>query len=103
MRRKSFLATAIIAAAGLVLTGCGAATPQGSSSGQTIQVFSNFTPDVARGKVLDKLIAEFNKEHKGQYTVVSKSQPDWPTLAHQTIRGEAPPVGIGKLLGPKPS
>ncbi len=48
-----------------------------------VQVLSNFTSDVARGKVLDKLIKEFNAQHTGEYTIVSKAQPDWPTLQQQ--------------------
>jgi ABC-type glycerol-3-phosphate transport system substrate-binding protein len=48
-----------------------------------IQVVSNFTSDVARGKVLDELIKEFNAQHQGEYAVVSKAQPDWPTLQQQ--------------------
>ena len=48
-----------------------------------IDILSNFTPDVARGKVLDKLIKEFNAQHEGEYMIVSKAQPDWPTLQKQ--------------------
>ena len=53
------------------------------ASAVEIQVLSNFTSDVARGKVLDELIKEFNAQHQGEYTVVSKAQPDWPTLQQQ--------------------
>lgn len=85
MRRKIITVAAIAAAALLALSGCSASGSSNSSNGKavTIDVLSNFTPDVARGKVLDKLIAQFNKAHKGEYTVVSKSQPDWPTLQTQ--------------------
>jgi ABC-type glycerol-3-phosphate transport system substrate-binding protein len=86
MRRRVFLSAAAAAALAVGLAGCGSATPQGNSAGNdgtTVQVLSNFTPDVARGKVLDKLIKQFNAAHKGEYTVVSKSQPDWPTLQQQ--------------------
>ena len=53
------------------------------ASAVEIQVLSNFTSDVARGKVLDEFIKEFNAQHQGEYTVVSKAQPDWPTLQQQ--------------------
>jgi ABC-type glycerol-3-phosphate transport system substrate-binding protein len=33
--------------------------------------------------VLDKLIKEFNAQHEGEYMIVSKAQPDWPTLQKQ--------------------
>jgi ABC-type glycerol-3-phosphate transport system substrate-binding protein len=55
----------------------------GAEAPVEIQVLSNFTSDVARGKVLDELIKEFNAQHQGDYTVVSKAQPDWPTLQQQ--------------------
>ena len=63
-----------------------------------IQVVSNFTSDVARGKALDELIKEFNAQYPGEYMVVSKAQPDWPTLQQQ-IRslisaGKAPDLFI---------
>lgn len=63
-----------------------------------IQILSNFTSDVARGEVLDELIKEFNAQHQGEYTVVSKAQPDWSTLQQQ-IRslisaGKAPDIFI---------
>lgn len=87
MRRRVFLSAAAAAALAIGLTGCNSAVPNsggsGSGGGTTIQVLSNFTPDVARGKVLEQLIAKFNAAHKGEYTVVSKSQPDWPTLQQQ--------------------
>lgn len=98
MRRK-FLQTAAVAAAALVLlAGCTPGAKSSSSNGKavTIDVLSNFTPDIARGKTLDQLITEFNKDHKGQYKVVSKSQPDWPTLQQQIRNnisaGNAPDV-----------
>lgn len=57
----------------------------GASSGKAvkIEIFSNFTSEIARGQVLDELIAEFNEQHQGEYEVVSKAQPDWPTLQQQ--------------------
>jgi raffinose/stachyose/melibiose transport system substrate-binding protein len=91
-----------IAAAGgalallLATAGCSAAVPGGGDSGTEIEVLSNFTSDVARGKVLDELIAEFNEQYDGEYTVVSKPQPDWPTLQQQIrssiAAGDAPDV-----------
>jgi raffinose/stachyose/melibiose transport system substrate-binding protein len=84
MKRRILAALGAGAAAALVLSGCGSATPQGSqSSGTTIEILSNFTSDVTRGKVLDELIAEFNDQNDGTYEVVSKAQPDWPTLQQQ--------------------
>jgi raffinose/stachyose/melibiose transport system substrate-binding protein len=83
MRRK-LLGVAAVVAVAIALTGCSSnASSSTSSKPVTINVLSTFTPDVSRGKVLDKLIAEFNKANKGKYTVVSKSQPDWPTLQQQ--------------------
>lgn len=48
-----------------------------------VQILSNFTSNVARGKALDSLIKAFNAQHEGEYAVVSKAQPDWPTLQQQ--------------------
>ncbi len=59
-------------------TGTGGAGSSGA--GTTITILSNFTPDVARGKVLNQLISQFNQAHQGQVTVVSNPDPDWPTL-----------------------
>lgn len=84
MRRRLIAKLGVAAAVVGLLAGCSAAVPSGNSGdGTTINVLTNFTSDVARGKVLNKLIAEFNKENKGKYTVVSKAQPDWPTLQQQ--------------------
>ncbi len=84
MRRQLFLALAAGASLAMMASACSSAVPNSASGGQTtIQILSNFTPDVARGKVLEKLISEFNAQNKGKYTVVSKSQPDWPTLQQQ--------------------
>jgi ABC-type glycerol-3-phosphate transport system substrate-binding protein len=83
MRIRTLLGIAATAALAIGLAGCGSAVPGGGSSSTEIQIWSNFTSDVARGKVLDQLITEFNAQHKGQYTVVSKAQPDWPTLQQQ--------------------
>jgi ABC-type glycerol-3-phosphate transport system substrate-binding protein len=52
----------------------------GSGSAVKVTVLSNFTSDVARGKVLNALIAQFNQSHVGQIEVVSSPDPDWPTL-----------------------
>lgn len=52
----------------------------GSSGGVEITVLTNFTPDVARGKVFNELISEFNQQQAGKITVVSNPDPDWPTL-----------------------
>ncbi|WP_210507618.1 ABC transporter substrate-binding protein [Naasia sp. SYSU D00057] len=97
MKRK-ILAAAGLTAAVALLAGCNSAVPSGGSggSGTEIEILSNFTSDVSRGKVLDDLIAQFNEENAGKYTVVSKAQPDWPTLQQQ-IRssisaGDAPDV-----------
>jgi ABC-type glycerol-3-phosphate transport system substrate-binding protein len=95
MRRK-LLGVAVVVAVAAALTGCSPASSSSNGGDITINVLSNFTPDVARGKVLNKLIAQFNKAHKGHYTVVSKSQPDWPTLQQQIRNnisaGSAPDV-----------
>jgi len=94
MHRKHSLAGAAVAAtAALTLAACGSAVPEGqgdSTSGGSdgvirIEVMSNFTSDIARGKVLDELIAEFNQAHEGEYEVVSTTEADWPTL-QQKIR-----------------
>jgi len=48
-------------------------------------ILSNFTPDVARGKVLATLIDEFNKKYAGRIKVNSNLEPDWPAM-QQKIR-----------------
>ncbi len=50
-----------------------------------VTVLSNFTSDVARGRVLNQLIDQFNQAHQGQIQVISSPDPDWPTL-QQKIR-----------------
>jgi ABC-type glycerol-3-phosphate transport system substrate-binding protein len=45
-----------------------------------VTILSNFTPDVARGKVFNEIIDAFNKQHDGQIKVISNPDPDWPTL-----------------------
>ncbi len=97
--KRKTLAVLGLSAAVALLAGCNSAVPSGNSgsdSGTEIEILSNFTSDVARGKVLDQLIEQFNDENEGTYTVVSKAQPDWPTLQQQ-IRssisaGDAPDV-----------
>ncbi len=94
MKKKKIIDAAGITVAVALLAGCSSAVPSGS--GTEIEVLSNFTSDVSRGKVLDQLIEQFNNENEGEYTVVSKAQPDWPTLQQQ-IRssisaGDAPDV-----------
>ncbi|HEY8590926.1 MAG TPA: extracellular solute-binding protein, partial [Naasia sp.] len=95
--KKKALAALGLTAVVSVLAGCNSAVPSGDAgSGTEIEILSNFTSDVARGKVLDQLIEQFNEENEGTYTVVSKPQPDWPTLQQQ-IRsaisaGDAPDV-----------
>lgn len=98
MRRRTIMALAGVFALAVGTAGCASAVPGGGGgdSGTEIEILSNFTSDVSRGKVLDELIAEFNEENEGKYTVVSKAQPDWPTLQQQ-IRsrisaGDAPDV-----------
>jgi len=53
-----------------------------ASDGDAVKVtiLSNFTSDVARGKVLNALIEQFNQAHRGRIEVVSNPDPDWPTL-----------------------
>ena len=53
-----------------------------ASDGDAVRVtiLSNFTSDVARGKVLNALIEQFNQAHRGKIEVVSNPDPDWPTL-----------------------
>lgn len=84
MRRRTIIAVSATTALIAGLAGCSSAVPGGGAGGGTeIEVLSNFTSDVSRGKVLDQLIEEFNAQNKGEYTVVSKAQPDWPTLQQQ--------------------
>lgn len=95
MRRSPAAFVAATAAAMLALAGCSSAVPDGdddtspapdAEAGEVrIEVMSNFTSDIARGVVLDELIAEFNELHAGQYRVVSTTEADWPTL-QQRIR-----------------
>jgi ABC-type glycerol-3-phosphate transport system substrate-binding protein len=53
-----------------------------ASDGDAVKVtiLSNFTSDVARGKVLNALIEQFNQAHRGKIEVISNPDPDWPTL-----------------------
>jgi len=72
------------------------ATAAGGGAGQliTLTILSNFTPDVARGKVLNSLIDEFNKEQAGKIKMVSDTNPDWPGLQQKIrsmIAAGAPP------------
>ena len=79
--RKALMAVASTAA--LTLAACGGTVPSqsgGGSGSSDITVVSNFTSDVARGKVLSQLIETFNKQNGGKYKVVSKPEADWPTL-----------------------
>ncbi|HZQ10603.1 MAG TPA: extracellular solute-binding protein [Anaerolineae bacterium] len=55
-------------------------TAQPSGQAIEITVLSNFTPDVARGKVLAALADEFNKQHEGKIKVTLNTDPDWPAL-----------------------
>jgi ABC-type glycerol-3-phosphate transport system substrate-binding protein len=102
MRASRVRAVTALAAAALALTACGNAVPnsggdeKGAGGATRIEILSNFTSDVARGKVLDQLIQDFNADHKGKIEVVSSPEPDWPTL-QQRIRslisaGNAPDV-----------
>ncbi|GEN81612.1 ABC transporter substrate-binding protein [Actinotalea fermentans] len=92
--KRTTLAIAASAAVTLLLAACGSAVPDedGGDDGTTapgeevrIEVMSNFTSDIARGEVLDELIAEFNAANEGTYEVVSTTEADWPTL-QQRIR-----------------
>jgi ABC-type glycerol-3-phosphate transport system substrate-binding protein len=87
-----------IVAMAMLLSACGAGSDDDQAADGSIRVhiWSNFVPDIPRGKVLDELIATFNKEHKGEIEVVSDPEPDWLTL-QQKIRssisaGDAPDV-----------
>lgn len=85
-------ASATTIALTLTLAACGSAVPEegdgdaSSPAGEvTIEVMSNFTSDVSRGRVLDELISQFNADHAGEYKVVSTTEADWPTL-QQKVR-----------------
>jgi ABC-type glycerol-3-phosphate transport system substrate-binding protein len=102
MRASRVRAVTALAATALALTACGNAVPDqggdetGAGGAIKVEILSNFTSDVARGKVLDELIKDFNADHKGKIEVVSSPEPDWPTL-QQRIRslisaGKAPDV-----------
>lgn len=45
-----------------------------------ITVLSNFTTDVARGKIFNEIIDAFNQANDGKIKVISNPDPDWPTL-----------------------
>ncbi len=85
MRNLHVSVVAIVALAALALVACSpgksatSAGGAGAASGQ-ITILSNFTPDVARGKVFNDLISQFNQQHLAKVTVVSNPDPDWPTL-----------------------
>jgi ABC-type glycerol-3-phosphate transport system substrate-binding protein len=87
MVAKRLLAASALAAVAFVPAACSSGASSGSSGEVTINVVSNFTSDVARGQVLDKLVSEFNAEHKGKIKVVSQPTADWPSL-QQKIRTE---------------
>lgn len=63
-----------------ILAGCGGGSGSPSTGPTTITIVANFTSDIPRGQVLDKLITEFNAAHKGQYVVVNNQQADWNAL-----------------------
>lgn len=85
MQRRTILTGMTTIAVSGLLVACGSPVPQGNDPAEAteIEILSNFTSDVSRGKVLDQLIKEFNETNAGTYTVVSKAQPDWPTLQQQ--------------------
>jgi ABC-type glycerol-3-phosphate transport system substrate-binding protein len=91
--KRTTTTLAATAAMALSLAACGSAVPtqgeddaaEGTGGAVSIEVMSNFTADIARGKVLDELIAEFNSEHAGEYEVTSTTDGDWPGL-QQKIR-----------------
>lgn len=85
MQRRTILTGMTTIAVSGLLVACGSPVPQGNDPAEAteIEILSNFTSDVSRGKVLDQLIEEFNEANAGAYTVVSKAQPDWPTLQQQ--------------------
>jgi len=87
MMTKKILAASVIAAAAFLPAACSSGSSGGSSGLITINVVSNFTPDIARGQVLDQLMSQFNAEHKGKIKVVSQTSADWPSL-QQKIRTE---------------
>ncbi|WP_306205243.1 ABC transporter substrate-binding protein [Actinoplanes sp. RD1] len=78
--RRALAAVAVTATLSLTACGGSIASQTGGSGGDEITVMSNFTSDVARGKVLDQLITRFNEQNGGKYKVVSKPEADWPTM-----------------------
>jgi ABC-type glycerol-3-phosphate transport system substrate-binding protein len=96
--RRTRIAAALAGAAIVVplVQACSSGGGQNSSGPVTVDVVSNFTSDVARGRVLNDLISQFNAMHKGHIHVVSQTTADWPSLQAK-IRtevsvGDAPDV-----------
>lgn len=83
MLKRSIFGLTSAAAFAAAVACYGATTFAANAAPTEIDILSNFTSDVARGKVLNELIKEFNAQHQGEYKVVSKAQPDWPTLQQQ--------------------
>ena len=85
-KRGVLLVAALGTAAALGCVSAGVGTASGAvlrpsaSAAVTIDVVSNFTSDIARGQVLNKLIQQFNAAHKGTVQVVSQTTADWPLL-----------------------
>lgn len=75
-RRLAGGALALMAAAATLVP----ASEAVAASPVTINVVTNFTPNIARGQVLDTLINRFNAIHKGRIKVVSQATSDWPSL-----------------------
>jgi ABC-type glycerol-3-phosphate transport system substrate-binding protein len=99
MRRSALALTAALCVGAVAAAGCssGSGSSAGGSGGEiTISVVSNFTPDIARGKVLNQLMADFNKQHAGKIKAVPKASADWPSLQQklktQISAGQAPDV-----------
>ena len=80
--RRVVTSAAVLLATALAVTACGskAGISGASGSSKQIEVLSNFTPDVSRGKVLQQVIDGFNAQSGSDIKVVSKPSADWPTL-----------------------
>ncbi len=75
MQKRSLNGLAIVAVLTASIASYSSTVLGADAPAVEIQVLSNFTSDVARGKVLDELIKEFNAQHKGEYTVYRRRSP----------------------------
>ncbi|MCL6442589.1 MAG: extracellular solute-binding protein [Alicyclobacillus sp.] len=86
MQSKVMKALTILLTAGASSIGLQPALAASHTSGpEVFQVYTDFTPDTARGKVLQQLVNRYNKQHAGKVKFVLDLNSDWPAM-QQKIR-----------------